>query len=175
MTKFIDMNNYEIIENQQFFEVDDEIAEAIIILNKKGYKTKFSCAGHNKNGWLYDTQEEPIDLYEEWLNRYKDDLSVNYVGKDNKYFYHKDEITATYTYISFEKKYNFESLPEEFEIYEDAQNCTIGKMCYFYKNNNTKDSSNKKTDYEINEELKKSQQDLLNWAKELKNYNINMK
>ena len=45
--KYISTDNYEIIENPNFFEVDEEIAETISILNKKGYITLFSCAGHN--------------------------------------------------------------------------------------------------------------------------------
>ncbi|MBO5183152.1 MAG: hypothetical protein J6B64_02015 [Bacilli bacterium] len=168
MTKYIDSKTYEIIENPDFFEVDDEIAEAIVILNKKGYKTKYSCAGHNKSGWLYPTQEEPFEFCEEWLKQYNDDVSTKYLGNDNKFFYHKDEITATYTYVSFEKKYNFEKLPEGFEIDEENKYFAIGKFCYFYKSNNTKHKSNKKSDFEIKEELMKTQQELLNWAKTLK-------
>lgn len=46
-TKYINTENFEVIENPTFFEVDEEIAEAVCILNKKGYKTQYSCAGHN--------------------------------------------------------------------------------------------------------------------------------
>ena len=44
--KYISNENFEIIENPTFFEVDEEIAETISILNKKGYKTRYCCAGH---------------------------------------------------------------------------------------------------------------------------------
>ncbi len=168
MTKYIDSKTYEIIENPDFFEVDDEIADVIVILNKNGYKTKYSCAGHNKSGWLYPTQEEPVELCEEWLKQYKNEITTNYLGKDSKYFYHKDEITATYTYVSFEKKYNFENIPEGFEPDEETKYFIIGKFCYFYKNNDTSNKDNKKSDKEIDEELKKTQNDLLDWAKTLK-------
>ena len=44
MSKFIDINTFEIKDN--YFEVDDNIAEAISLLNKKGYKTRNCCEGH---------------------------------------------------------------------------------------------------------------------------------
>ena len=45
--KYINLETFEITtEEPKIFEVDDEIAEAILLLNKKGYKTLFSCAGH---------------------------------------------------------------------------------------------------------------------------------
>lgn len=168
MSKYINKNTFEIINNPDFFEVDDEIAETVIILNKKGYKTNYSCAGHNKSGFLYTTQKEPVEFLKEWLKKYGDDVTTNYLGKDSEYFYHKDEVTVTYTYISFEKKYEFEILPDGFESDDTTKYFNIGKMCYFYKNNDTKNRTNRKTDYEIDEELNKAQKDLLVWAKKLK-------
>lgn len=168
MTKYIDSKTFEIIDNLNFFDVDDEIAEAIVILNKKGYRTIYSCAGHNKSGCLMKTQEEPIEFYEEWIQKYGDDITTNFIGKDNKYFYHKDEEIATYTYVSFDKKYDFEVLPDGFEIDDSGILFSIGKFCYYYNNNDTKFDFNRKSDFEIDNELKKTQNNLLDWSKKLK-------
>ena len=43
--KYIDSKTFEI--NDDIFEVDEAIAESIVLLNKKGYKTLFCCSGHN--------------------------------------------------------------------------------------------------------------------------------
>ncbi|MBN2838591.1 MAG: hypothetical protein JXM74_07520, partial [Fusobacteriaceae bacterium] len=46
--KFINYNSFDIEENKNNlnFEVDDLMASTISILNKKGYYTVSSCAGH---------------------------------------------------------------------------------------------------------------------------------
>ena len=49
---YIDAKTFDIVENPSVFEVDNKIAEAISILNKKGYRTIFSCQGHNRSGYL---------------------------------------------------------------------------------------------------------------------------
>lgn len=45
--KYIDKKTFEIIDDSNYFEVDDNIANTISVLNKKGYKTKACCSGHN--------------------------------------------------------------------------------------------------------------------------------
>ena len=45
--KYIDKKTFEIVDN--VFEVDEDIADIISILNKKGYYTKFCCSGHAKD------------------------------------------------------------------------------------------------------------------------------
>ena len=41
MSKYIDKTTFDIVEN--VFDVDDDIANSISILNKKGYYTQYSC------------------------------------------------------------------------------------------------------------------------------------
>ena len=161
MRKYIDSRTFDIIENPTFFEVDCEIAEAISILNKKGYITTFSCSGHNKSGDLTETIKEPIELYEKWIERYGNDKNAHLIGRDNNYFYHKDEQEATNTYITFKEKYDFDFIPDGFEYSDYFEKYTISKMCLFFEN------GKRRLDNDIDEELKYNQQILLNWAKKL--------
>lgn len=62
MSKFIDINTFEIKDN--YFEVDDNIAEAISLLNKKGYTTKNCCEGHLFLEEFVVGSDETID--DEW-------------------------------------------------------------------------------------------------------------
>ena len=165
MKKYIDLKTFDIIEKPNFFEVDWDIAEAVSILNKKGYITTFSCSGHNKNGFLSHTVKESMEDYEEWIRRYGDDFSTHIVDKDDRYFYHKDEEVASYIYIAFAEKYDFEFLPESFEYTEYNNIYSVNRFCEFFKD------GKRRLDKDIDEELKHSQELLLDWAKKLKNLN----
>ena len=49
MEKYINLKNYETsFDIDGYIPCDPEIIDAIAILNQKGYKTLYSCAGHNK-------------------------------------------------------------------------------------------------------------------------------
>ena len=168
MQKYIDSETFDIIDNPDFFEVDIDIAEAVSILNKKGYRTIFSCSGHNRNGFLSHTIKKPIEHYEGWLEKYGDDPNAHLVDKDDNYFYHKDDEAASYIYIAFDKKYNFEFLPEGFD-YTDYDNIySVNKFCEFFED------GKRRLDKEIDKELKQSQELLLDWAKKLKDLNADV-
>ena len=49
---YISYDDYEISKDpvENGFEVDDLIAPAVSILNKKGYRTAFCCSGHSDAG-----------------------------------------------------------------------------------------------------------------------------
>lgn len=49
-------------EKYRYVEIDDEIAPIIVLLNKKGYHTKYCCAGHeeNKVPQLYIMFQKPM-------------------------------------------------------------------------------------------------------------------
>ena len=85
--KFIDALSYEIISDELIIEVDPDIAEAISLLNQKGYKTKACCSGH------------ALDL-----NYYKQicDISLldeEEIKKDYPEYYIVDKTDRTFTLI----------------------------------------------------------------------------
>ena len=56
LMKYMNMTTYEISDyaprcnENGFCEIDDNIADAIAMLNKKGYYTAFCCSGHMDSG-----------------------------------------------------------------------------------------------------------------------------
>ena len=172
-TKYISTENFEVIENPTFFEVDEEIAEAVCILNKKGYKTQYSCAGHN------DYECYKVKCTMSLLEETKKD-EMNHIGKiDDEYFYYYRDMEITAVYVKFIKHYDFKSLPEGF-IYQTADELreeiekyemddkskvvygdTISCEIKYFENNE------RRNDEVIEEEIKKANEILLNWAKSL--------
>lgn len=166
---YVDLETFEVSnEPTGFIECDYEIAKTIALLNKKGYKTRYSCAGHNKNGFLQRTVKEPIEIYDEWLKKYGEDKTVHVIGFDEKYFYHKDDETETYTYILFEEDYNFHDIPEVFEKVPFESGIMIGKFCKFFI-----DEKNgiRRNDFDIEKEIDENQNKLYEWALSLEYIN----
>lgn len=152
MSKYINYDNFEI--NNEYFEVDDLIAESISLLNKKGYKTLFSCSGHVKNPNLYEKYRYRKDEFEPM------ESSEYYIIKeDSEYIETLEPYSFTSCYIMFDKEYHFENLPDGFSLYE---NNVIDRIIYFYENKNKRKSD------DIQKEIEHVNQILLNWIKELK-------
>ena len=151
--KYIDNNTYEIIDN--IFEVDEDIAEAISLLNKKGYKTMYCCSGHVKDP----------RIYEKWKLK-KDEIintpDTHIIYEDNDFKEVLRPWTFTSTYIMFDKDYEFKTLPKGF--YLDSDN-VIDRITEFYIDNIKKDSNI------IQKEINEANNDLLEWVKSLPNLN----
>lgn len=157
--KYIDTNTFEIIDN--IIEVDEDIAETISILNKKGYYTMFCCSGHLKDPRLYEMYHRKNDIE-------YDDIDFGYiVNKDENSFEVLMPYTFTSVYIMFKENYNFNFLPNGFYIVDesDVNNYTIEKIIEYYNDGIRKSWS------EINKEIKDINNNLLEWAKELPNLN----
>ena len=162
---FINKDNFEIKDElEDYIYCDYEIKNVIANLNKKGYITNYSCAGHNEVGMFWPTHKEDICNLEEYLQDAKTDNALHFIKKDEKYFYHKDEKIATYIYISFTDKYEFKSYPKGFiyEIYEGKS--YISKTIDFYKDVK---HLNRKNDNDIYKELDDAHSALEKWANEL--------
>ena len=162
---FINKNTFEIKDEvDKYIYCDYEIRNVIATLNRKGYKTDYSCAGHNDVGLLWPLHKEEIDKLEEYLKEAQNDKTLHFIKKEGKYFYHKDEKTSTYPYVSFCHNYNFQKYPSNF-TYELIDNKSyLSKKIDFYKDEN---HAIRKTDAEIYTELEQTHKDLEKWANEL--------
>jgi len=162
---FINKNTFEVKDElDEYIYCDYEIRNIIAELNRKGYKTKASCAGHNEVGLMWPLHKENIDKLNEYLKEAQNDKTLQYIKKEGDYFYHKDEKTATYVYIYFEEDYKFEVLPDGFtyEVFDNKSH--LSKKINFYLEINHK---TRKTDEKIYCELEQSHKDLLNWLNTL--------
>jgi len=165
LISFINKNTFEVKDElEEYIYCDYEIRNVIALLNKKGYKTNYSCAGHNEVGMLWPLHKEDINNLKDYLEEAKTDKALHFIKKDNTYFYHKDEKVFTYTYISFNDDYKFESYPNDF-MYELINGKSyLSKKTDFYKDKN---HTIRKKDSEIYKELELIIVELENWVKEL--------
>ncbi|MEG1146726.1 MAG: hypothetical protein RSE21_04775 [Bacilli bacterium] len=150
-SKYIDKNSFEIVNN--VFEVDEDIADTISVLNKKGYKTLFCCSGHVRDSRLFELYHLKFDHnYDEMI---KDGYVIN---KSNEEYDLLSPYSDTHIYIKFFDNYNFDILPVGFMKFED--NVIDKVICYYNKNS-------RKASNLIEKEIKDSNLDLLNWANSL--------
>lgn len=144
--KYIDKNTFEIVDN--VFEIDEDIALTISILNKKEYHTLYCCSGHVKDSRIYE--KYPIE---------KVDVDYDSYKIDDKYILIPPLDTTIY--ILFTEDYNFNNLPTGFT--KDKNH--MEKVIEYY------DNGIKKSNNEILKEIKDSNYELLEWAKSLPSRN----
>lgn len=162
---FINKNTFEIKDElDDYIYCDYEIKDIIATLNKKGYKTQYSCAGHNEVGLCWPLHMEEIDKLEEYLKKSEEDKTLHFIKKDDKYFYHKDEKTNAYIYISFCDNYEFEYIPEGFKYELVEGKSYISKKVSFYEEEN---HIIRKNDEIIYKELEIAREELLKWSNSL--------
>lgn len=149
--KYINSETFEIEKN--IFEVDEDIANTISILNKKGYKTSYCCSGHIKDPRLYEKYYISND------NDWGSDIPNSYIiDKTNDGYYLLKPYTETHIYIKFCNEYHFLNLPIGFILEKDN---TLYKEISYYN------ESQKKSSNEIDKEIKESNKQLVEWAKTL--------
>ncbi len=171
-TTYISLDTYEKVEGVPgYIHCDKEIADVIIELNKKGYETIASCAGHNRSGSVgrYFIPEKD---YDEWIETFGEHPSIVRVEKyDDEHFVCLSKETMTTTYVAFEENYEFESLPEGFEQSELDSGITLNRKIYYYEDEEEETWQKMKTQKQIDSEIKDAQARLLAWAKNLKPVN----
>ena len=154
--KYIKKESYEIYDDMpqdnNYFEVDEEIANTIMILNKKGYQTSNCCAGHSQAPIIeIQISKEDIPLYDK-----TEAYSIEF--KDNKY-YAKGPLLGSTIYIGFKANYQFKSIPTDF-VYRDQQ---LSYYFLYYKKNEMVDQD------KLCSDITKHNNILLKWAEELPN------
>ena len=156
-TKYIDTDTWEICDNpKNYITVDRGIAKTICVLNKKGYITKSSCEGHH-NIRFVDVDEVDITYLDEFKN---DPRAIIKETRDDSFDYWT-EVCGTSIYVVFKDKYEFASIPEGFKL-EDG-NCLRHNIEYYDKNLKRRNIPS------INEEIKKYNKLLYEWASKLPN------
>lgn len=162
---FINKNTFEVKDElDEYIYCDYEIRNVIAVLNKKGYKTSYSCAGHNELGLMWPLHKENIDKLEEYLKESQNDKTMHFIKKEKEYFYHKDEKVSTYPYISFQHNYDFQNYPNDFTYELVDGKSYLSKTIDFYKD---KYHTIRKSDSEIYSELEQTHKDLEKWANDL--------
>lgn len=155
--KYINSETFEIIDN--VFEVDEDIAETISLLNKKGYYTKYCCSGHAKDPRIYE-------LYNVKNNDNFELKNLGYVVNQKTDTY-DILMPCTYTsiYIMFDTNYNFNNLPSGFYKVDNdnVDDYVISMEICYYNDGKRKDWN------DIDKEIKKANEKLLEWAISLPN------
>lgn len=155
--KFINTDTWEIIdEPNNLIHVDKDIAETILLLNKKGYRTKASCSGHPNIEYVQfaDSKEKLKDYYNAIL--------LDNIKDDKRVFFYK-LIEDIETYVLFDSVYKFDSLPDGFEYYEYDDSCKINCFTKIH------DDDMNFYDYEtLRDKILEVNENLLDWVKELK-------
>ena len=121
---FINLETLDILEKESpsgeygkgYFECDEEIAGILLVLNRKGYRTLFSCSGH-----LYDEisdtlEEENADLSEDALRDLYPGI-LNILTEENgvRKLTLRQNLSLK-SYIVFEKGILLPSVPEEWRL-----------------------------------------------------------
>lgn len=127
----IDRNTFDICkhaeDHKDVFICDKEIAEAISLLNKKGYVTYASCSGHYKIEF-YEWFDEDINKLDEYKNNPR--IIIKNI-KENSFDYWS-EVDKTGIYVLFKKQYNFKNLPENFiETISNDRTCISSLIEYY--------------------------------------------
>lgn len=153
--EIIDLKNYKKVNDSNLVIVDKNIADAILSLNKFGYVTVASCGGHFSGRYYY----EQIDCDNEFLEDVKKDKHCTITNYKEKTFDYVSDQSSTTIYIMFDKKYNFSNLPEGFKLETED---TLRHTIHFID-----DAGKRKSFEEIENEIKKYNEILKEWANNL--------
>ncbi|MBR6322250.1 MAG: hypothetical protein IKR59_05230 [Lachnospiraceae bacterium] len=121
---FINLKTFDILEKEGpeeafregYFECDEEIAGVVLLLNKKGYRTLFSCSGH-----LYDEisdtlEEENTAFTEEALRELYPGILAIRTAEDGVRTLILRQNLSLKSYIVFAPEILLPSVPEEWRL-----------------------------------------------------------
>ncbi len=171
-TVYINLDNFDISDCLPGnIHCDGEIADIIIELNKKGYKTIASCAGHNRSGSIGRYFIQAKD-YDDWVEMFGDHPSLVRVEKyDDTHYVYLSKETITTTYVAFADDYKFENLPDGFKQSKIDNGISLNCRIYYYEDEEEETWQKMKTQKQIDNEINDARARLLAWAKELKPVN----
>ena len=170
-TTFIDLQNNKITNSPEgYIHCDKLIAEAILELNNKGYKTNASCQGHSQrmtiSSRLTVEREEGVPLEQQFqkilLACYQQGMIVIINGVDEEGIHLENLSTGESVYISFQEEYEFDTLPEGFIFSNHGGKSSLLKYIDRRRPDNTY-----KTGSEMYEEIQEANRVLVEWAKKL--------
>lgn len=143
------LDNCEQGKENEYFEVDENIALIISMLNKKGYKTTYCCSGHAFDGIteLYAEDKSTFDCL-----IFSNLQDIRY---ENGRYKAVDRGNTKSCYIIFEKDYAFLELPEGFTY--DKNDKRIEK-----------EYMSESDSYDLIIEIVDSMRELYEWTNELK-------
>lgn len=157
---FIDNKTFKVYENNPYgFSCDKKIANAVALLNKKGYITLASCEGHYEIGYL---EQLNVDL--DFLEEVKNDkrFIIKEIRDDGFDVWGEKVITSIY--VSFKERYEFDNLPEGF-IQDEAvdpkynDRTVIRHVIEFYN-----DTGKRRRQQEVESEIDKYCNILKDWV-----------
>lgn len=163
---FIDSKTYEIIPDSRIIEVDDEIAETISVLNKKGYRTEYCCGGHINKYEYYSMICDKSFMDEEKLKKDFIEYYISDISNERFRIVYPKPLSSIY--IKFIKDYKFENLPLGFEkvsAFDKEKFDIIEHIINYYQNSVVRDNK------DVYNEIIKYNKLLLEWANNLPDIN----
>ena len=151
---------FEISKLPTEIEVDEQIVDIIITLNKKGYRTKYCCSGHYDDSKITDSISKD-NISETEFHKFIEEHNIPIFSEDENNYYYGYPALGTSCYISFEKDVEIPFFPEGFE-YEE-KNIIRRRLDYYFGENFT----HKKSEEEINLEIKTNVENLRVWVNKL--------
>jgi len=141
------------------------LIEKHILLNQKGYETLASCGGHYEGGC-----SENFDVDIKFLKKAQDDPTCFIREIKENTFDCYIENRKAYIYILFKNKYNFDSLPEKCNPYEDEYEGRK-RISIDYKVNYFDEHNQKRKRNDIEKDLDEYCNILYHWVEELPDIN----
>lgn len=135
-------------QEDEYFEVDENIALVISNLNKKGYKTTFCCSGYAFKD-IFEMSAHNKKIFDQMMIP-----GLKVIGRDGERYVAIAAQNVRNCYIMFENDYDFKNLPEGFSYIADEKRIGRDFCC--------------ETDtYELIFEIVESMKALYEWTEEL--------